>query len=84
VNIELDGAKYHFAPIHRERDMRRDAALAKLGWLTLRFSHDRLVNDTDQLVGSCSPSSYSVAASLESDQRSRRRRANKMFFDGPI
>jgi very-short-patch-repair endonuclease len=49
VNIELDGAKYHFAPIHRERDMRRDAALAKLGWLTLRFSHERLVNDTDQL-----------------------------------
>ena len=49
VNVELDGARYHFGPVHRERDMRRDAALAKLGWLTIRFSHDRLVTDTDQL-----------------------------------
>jgi very-short-patch-repair endonuclease len=49
VNVELDGAKYHFGPVNRERDMRRDAALAKLGWLTIRFSHDRLVTDTDQL-----------------------------------
>jgi very-short-patch-repair endonuclease len=45
VNVELDGAKYHFGPANRERDMRRDAALAKLGWLTVRFSHDRLVSD---------------------------------------
>jgi very-short-patch-repair endonuclease len=49
MNVELDGAKYHFGPVNRERDMRRDAALAKLGWLTIRFSHDRLVTDTDQL-----------------------------------
>jgi very-short-patch-repair endonuclease len=49
VNVELDGAKYHFGPVHRERDMRRDAALARLGWLTVRFSHNRLVADADQI-----------------------------------
>jgi very-short-patch-repair endonuclease len=49
VNIELDGAKYHFGPADRERDMRRDTSLAKQGWLTLRFSHNRLVTDTDRL-----------------------------------
>jgi very-short-patch-repair endonuclease len=49
VNVELDGAKYHFGPVHRERDMRRDAALAQLGWLTVRFSHNRLVTESDQL-----------------------------------
>jgi very-short-patch-repair endonuclease len=49
VNVELDGAKYHFGPDHRERDMRRDAALAQLGWLTVRFSHNRLVTNADQL-----------------------------------
>ncbi len=49
VNVELDGAKYHLGPVHRERDMRRDAALAQLGWLTVRFSHNRLVTDSDQL-----------------------------------
>ena len=42
VNVELDGARYHFGRVERERDMRRDAALARLGWVTLRFSHDRL------------------------------------------
>jgi uncharacterized protein DUF559 len=49
VNVELDGAKYHFGPVHRERDMRRDATLAQLGWLTVRFSHNRLITDADQL-----------------------------------
>jgi very-short-patch-repair endonuclease len=49
VNVELDGAKYHVGPVHRERDMRRDAALAQLGWLTVRFSHNRLVTDSDRL-----------------------------------
>jgi very-short-patch-repair endonuclease len=47
VNVELDGAKYHFGTANRERDMRRDATLARLGWLTLRFSHDRLVTDPE-------------------------------------
>jgi hypothetical protein len=41
VNVELDGSAYH-GPEQRESDLRRDAALASLGWLTLRFSGRRL------------------------------------------
>lgn len=43
--IELDGRHFHASPAQRERDMRRDAALASIGWLTLRFSHRRLHDD---------------------------------------
>ena len=42
VAIELDGAAYHDDTLARERDRRRDALLATLGWLTLRFSSRRL------------------------------------------
>jgi very-short-patch-repair endonuclease len=42
VAIELDGARYHVGKGRWELDRRRDAALASIGWLTLRFSHDRL------------------------------------------
>lgn len=45
VAVELDGYAYHSTRDHRERDMRRDAALASIGWLTLRFSHERLHRD---------------------------------------
>lgn len=45
VVVELDGWAYHAGRSQRERDNRRDAALATIGWLTLRFSHDRLHND---------------------------------------
>lgn len=44
VAVELDGAAYHG---DRDRDSRRDIALAALGWLTLRFSHRRLHTETD-------------------------------------
>ena len=47
VNIELDGAAYHGEPGQRERDLRRDAALAALGFLVVRFSHPRLFGDPD-------------------------------------
>ncbi len=47
VDIELDGSRYHFGFERREHDMRRDAALAALGWLVLRFSHRRLHEDPD-------------------------------------
>lgn len=47
VAVELDGAAYHFGRRQRERDMRRDAALAALGWLVLRFSYRRIVADPD-------------------------------------
>lgn len=42
VNVELDGAAYHVGRGNRERDMRRDAALAALGWVVLRFSYQRM------------------------------------------
>lgn len=50
VNVELDGAAYHGAPGQRERDLRRDAALAALGYLTVRFSHLRLHADPDGVI----------------------------------
>ncbi len=39
--VELDGAAFHGSEEARERDLRRDAALAVLGWQTLRFSYRR-------------------------------------------
>jgi very-short-patch-repair endonuclease len=47
VDIELDGYRFHSGRMPRERDMQRDAALAAIGWLTLRFSHERLHDDVD-------------------------------------
>ena len=45
VAVELDGDRYHSSNDQRERDRVRDAALASVGWVTLRFSHDRLHRD---------------------------------------
>jgi very-short-patch-repair endonuclease len=45
VGVEMDGAAYHSLPAHRERDLRRDAMLARLGWLIVRFTHQRLHTD---------------------------------------
>ena len=45
--VELDGAAFHGSPGQRERDIRRDAALAALGIQVVRFSHQRLFNDPD-------------------------------------
>jgi very-short-patch-repair endonuclease len=50
VAVELDGAAYHGAPGQRERDLRRDAALARLGWLTVRYSHPRLHSDAGGVI----------------------------------
>jgi len=43
--VELDGAAFHGSAEAREQDLRRDAALAALGWLTLRFSYRRLTRE---------------------------------------
>jgi very-short-patch-repair endonuclease len=43
--IELDGAAFHGSQEARERDLRRDAALAALGWLVIRFSYRRVTRD---------------------------------------
>ena len=37
--VEFDGAAFHSDPDARQRDLRRDAALAALGWVVLRFSY---------------------------------------------
>ena len=45
--VELDGRKYHASPEQWERDIRRDRKVAKLGWQTIRYSHDQLRFDVD-------------------------------------
>jgi hypothetical protein len=45
--VELDGAAFHGSPEARERDLRRDAALAAQGWLVLRFSYRRLMREPE-------------------------------------
>ena len=50
LNVELDGAAYHGEPGQRERDLRRDAALAALGFVTVRFSHLRLHADPEGVI----------------------------------
>jgi very-short-patch-repair endonuclease len=50
LNVELDGAAYHGLPGQRERDLKRDAALAALGILVVRFSHQRLHRETAAVV----------------------------------
>jgi len=47
VAVELDGAAFHGSREARERDLRRDSALAALGWVVLRFSYARLVTDPE-------------------------------------
>lgn len=42
VAVELDGRLYHSSPEQHERDLRRDSALAAMGWGTIRFTHPRL------------------------------------------
>ncbi|GAB2931581.1 hypothetical protein GCM10027280_19090 [Micromonospora polyrhachis] len=49
VNFELDGATTHEDPRQREIDLRRDALLATLGMLALRFTHRRLVHEPDEV-----------------------------------
>ncbi|HYN94688.1 MAG TPA: DUF559 domain-containing protein, partial [Pilimelia sp.] len=46
VDFELDGAASHGSPGQREADLRRDALLATLGILVVRFTHHRLLHDT--------------------------------------
>ena len=47
IAVELDGAAFHSSPEARERDLRRDAALAALGWVVLRFSYRRLMQEPE-------------------------------------
>ncbi len=45
VGVELDGHRYHSRREDRERDMRKDTALATLGWVALRYSYRRLTGE---------------------------------------
>jgi hypothetical protein len=47
VAVELDGAPFHGSREARERDLRRDTALATLDWVVLRFSYARLMADPE-------------------------------------
>ena len=47
VAVELDGAAFHGSREARERDLRKDTALAAAGWIVLRFSHARLMADPE-------------------------------------
>ena len=44
--VELDGAAWHGSQRQRERDIRRDALLATVGWQTLRFGYRRIMGAT--------------------------------------
>lgn len=43
--VELDGAAYHGSTDARENDVRRDSALAGIGWFTIRITYERLVGE---------------------------------------
>lgn len=47
VNFELDGRDGHVTKADRERDLRRDAALAACGILVVRFTHHRLTHEPE-------------------------------------
>ncbi|MEU1753303.1 DUF559 domain-containing protein [Micromonospora matsumotoense] len=47
VDFELDGATTHGDPREREIDLRRDALLATVGILVVRFARHRLVHEPD-------------------------------------
>jgi very-short-patch-repair endonuclease len=45
--VELDGAAWHGSRAQRERDIRRDALVATIGWQTLRFGYTRLTTSPE-------------------------------------
>ncbi|MGY1681140.1 DUF559 domain-containing protein [Geodermatophilus sp. SYSU D01176] len=45
--VELDGAAWHGSRRQRERDIRRDAQLATVGWQTLRYGYSRLTAEPE-------------------------------------
>nr|MDT0662785.1 DUF559 domain-containing protein [Micromonospora sp. DSM 115978] len=49
VDFELDGATTHGDPAQREHDLRRDALLATVGILVVRYAHRRLVHEPDKV-----------------------------------
>jgi very-short-patch-repair endonuclease len=50
VAVELDGAAWHGSQSQRERAVRRDAQLAALGIVVVRFTHHRLHHEPDRVI----------------------------------
>ncbi|HVX46751.1 MAG TPA: DUF559 domain-containing protein [Mycobacteriales bacterium] len=48
--VELDGAAYHGSADAREHDLRRDADLARIGWLTVRITYERLISEPQTIL----------------------------------
>jgi len=48
--IEVDGKAWHFNAERRTADIKRDADLAALGWLTLRFTYEQIGIDADWVI----------------------------------
>ncbi|MGY1745015.1 DUF559 domain-containing protein [Blastococcus sp. SYSU D00695] len=46
--VEMDGAAFHGSREQRERDIRRDALAATIGWQTLRFGFRRMTQRADE------------------------------------
>jgi very-short-patch-repair endonuclease len=57
VAVELDG-RIHAREEQRDRDLRRDTALATIGWLTVRFTHRRLTRE----VAACRRETLAILA----------------------
>ena len=49
VVVELDGSQ-HAAPVHRQRDVQRDATLARLGFRVLRFWNYEIYDSLDAVL----------------------------------
>jgi predicted alpha/beta-hydrolase family hydrolase len=45
--VELDGRRHHTSPEDRQRDLARDAELAALGWVVLRFTYAEVRRDPE-------------------------------------
>lgn len=45
--VELDGSAWHGSQPQRERDIRRDALIATVGWQTLRYSYARMTDEPE-------------------------------------
>ena len=43
--VELDGAAFHTSPKDRQNDLHRDAVLAAMGWVVLRFTYAEVLRD---------------------------------------
>lgn len=62
VAFELDGRRFHSSRADRERDLRRDAALATIDWLTVRMSWERMHDD----VAGCRRDALAILAARRS------------------